>query len=626
MKKISYSILLLALLACPFLAIPSKGKSSKKMSIRLDKSNPKKDYAYENKDLRVWINRRQAPKGENKNYLTKIDGRDCWQISMRPDLWPSIYVEMKDKSLIGAGLHLKMELDVYDDNTDEFNLLYDSEYSSRKLIIVPKTASGKWKTFTFDLPDASPNGRVEDGSCDTSSPKESIGASFAINGKLALAAIRVSVIDRYRKVGKAIQTSLDLDFAKVIGPATHKASGLLHSIRIDKPDEKLIKPLKFKCWRTAWTPRFLRNNDFYNKMKRLGLKHLQVSFNDCYPKKKLGYPGDKGNWKPWEDYIRMVIREDIAENREIEYEAWNEPNGGFWKRPRKQFFEAHRRMYNVIRKENPKAVILGPCVAWFDKKFMGAFLDYAHANNCMPDVLTWHELGHGWFGGLHVPEHVEWVKKYMRDRGMPVVKRISLNEIRHSINHNSPGATISHFAGIERTPEVESASNSCWREPRRVGNNGFNDSLDGLLTHDTKQPRSTWWTYKYYADITGNIVEVKRHGLNTPIDGVAGYDVSGDKPVARMLFGWFLPKNKTDLTLNIRNLDKVKGLAANGKVHVKVTRIPFMDYKECKETDLSIMIDKDMKVTKNSLKIILDGSNALLPDEACAVELTPVLK
>lgn len=146
------------------------------------------------------------------------------------------------------------------------------------------------------------------------------------------------------------------------------------------------------------------------------------------------------------------------------------------------------------------------------------------------------------------------------------------------------------------------------------------------MTIKTKRPRSAWWAYKYYADITGNIVAVTRPDRDTPMDGVAGYDISGDKPVARMLFGWFLPRANTDLTLNIRNLDKVKGLTANGKVHVKITRIPFTDYKECKETDLSIMIDTDMKVSNGLLKIVLDKANALLPDEACAVELTLVSK
>ena len=42
----------------------------KTMEIELNGANPEKDYAYENKDFRVWVNRSQAPKGENENYLT----------------------------------------------------------------------------------------------------------------------------------------------------------------------------------------------------------------------------------------------------------------------------------------------------------------------------------------------------------------------------------------------------------------------------------------------------------------------------------------------------------------------------------------------------------------------------
>ncbi len=378
---------------------------------------------------------------------------------MRPDMWPSIYIEMKEKSLVGAGLHLKLELDVYDDNTDEFNLLYDSESAPRKRITVAKTATGKWKTFTFDLPDASPNGRVEGGGCDTSSPEESIGASFAINGKLAIAAIQVKVAKRYRAPSQPIQTSLDVDFAKVIGPATHKASGLLHSISANAPADDVVLPIKLRNLRCFYNR--IKDPKSYKRMKEVGIEHIHIELYGNRGKKWKNKDGSF-NFEAIAEAYGEVVKESLKNGMVLEWDIWNEPNGGFWPGTREQYFELYRVCYNKIHSIDPNAIIAGLGIAWFDKKFLGEFLDYAHANNSMPEVLAWHELGFSWFGGLHIPEHVEWVKKYMRDRGMPVVKRISLNEIRHNKNHTSPGATISHFAGIERCPEIEGAMNSTW--------------------------------------------------------------------------------------------------------------------------------------------------------------------
>ncbi|MEN8255948.1 MAG: hypothetical protein ABFR33_10830 [Verrucomicrobiota bacterium] len=604
------------------------GTATKAMSIELDRVDPQNDYSIENEHFRVWVNRKQAPRGEQPSCLVAIDGRECWQVPPRRDGWPSIHIEMKDRSLVGAGLHLRMELDVHDNNADRFRLLYDGEYYARNVVETNKTATGKWKTFVFNLPDASPNGRVEGSGCDTSSPRGRIGASFAVNGKLAIAAIRFEVIDTFREAGHPVATTLEVDMGKVLGPATHKGSGLLHSITATEPGDELVGPLKIRCYRgNQWKGRELLDPALYNRLKGFGVAHFQLVLSDALPS---GWHDEDWNidWKVLEGRVEELMREAEKKGLAIEWDIWNEPSGNKFPDWRKHYFPIHKRLYKKIHEIDPDAVVVGPSAHWFDRGFIGPFLDYAHANDCLPEILSWHEIGFGWESGLRIKEHVEWVKEYMRERGMPAPTRISLNETRPALFHTSPGAAISQFAGIERTPEVESAANSCWgdsgaKAAREKINNGTNESLDGLLTHDTKRPRSVWWAYKAYADIVGNIVAVDRMRLDIPLDGVAGYDLSGDKPVARILCGWFLPKSDTELSIVIRNLDKVEGLAKNGRVHAKVKRIPYTDYRECRESDIVTIIDADVPVVLGKATIVLDGPNVLLPHEACTVELTP---
>jgi hypothetical protein len=42
---------------------------------------------------------------------------------------------------------------------------------------------------------------------------------------------------------------------------------------------------------------------------------------------------------------------------------------------------------------DPNAKIMGPSADRWDQNYMRDFLTYAKNNNCLPDIVSWHELG-----------------------------------------------------------------------------------------------------------------------------------------------------------------------------------------------------------------------------------------
>ena len=77
-----------------------------------------------------------------------------------------------------------------------------------------------------------------------------------------------------------------VDFAVIKGPATHRASGFLHSISTEQPDDQVVRPLKPKLFRlhasVALTP------SLYRRLTDYGAA-VQGVISDSY-----GYPGPSG--------------------------------------------------------------------------------------------------------------------------------------------------------------------------------------------------------------------------------------------------------------------------------------------------------------------------------------------
>ena len=408
---------------------------------------------------------------------------------------------------------------------------------------------------------------------------------------------------------------LTVDFSEISGPVRHNAAGILHSFHTDEPPDSLVMPLQLKAFRGRPNEQYLFLPGFYNRLRKIGIQHIQAVVSDAYgyPDMFKGWPGDNADWTRWESVVRHVVQECQSRKISVAYDIWNEPDiGYFWGRDRARWYETWLRGYKIIRSLQGDAAIVGPSISHFDAAFLQDFLRFAKTNNCLPDIISWHELSlpHG----RRIPVHVTRMNDLLTSEGV-AIHRISINEIIPAHHQFSPGTAVSYFAAIEQTT-VESACHSCW--PDVAGDNGENRSLDGLLTHDTKQPRSTWWAYKYYGDMNGYLLPLHQASSTTSsIDGIASYD-SNDYS-ARVLIGNTGSPEPRSVRINLINIKNVLELFGEGRISVKGYYVP------CSETN---PLSSPLNTINTILAVQNDRYTMIIPHieskGAYALLITPV--
>ncbi len=405
------------------------------------------------------------------------------------------------------------------------------------------------------------------------------------------------------------QETVTVDFLTDQGPATHRASGFLHAMSATVPSADLVKPLKPQLFRMAaedWHKDERGAFANYQRVKEMGAR-MQIVVSDSH-----GYalsrwwPGDDGNWKPWEEIVEGIVRRVQANAMAVEYDIWNEPNGGyFWQKDQGRLFETWTHGYRKIRELDPKAIIVGPSISNFNKDYLQAFLLYAKQNNVVPDLLSWHEMG----GYMNIPAHVDYMKQFLAQNGISI-KRFCINEWIGPKQQTMPGFAVRFFAQGERAG-IDGACHACWGDQTPGVSNCENTTLDGILTDKDRQPRSTWWAYKAYADVNGRLVKV------TPakeVDGLAGRDLTAK--TAHIVLGRD-GGTAGVVMLRCENMRAVGYLMKNGKVHVKAERIPDSGWSAL--ANPTVEVDRDYLVTQGVLSIELPNFG---PSDAYSISLS----
>ncbi len=355
-----------------------------------------------------------------------------------------------------------------------------------------------------------------------------------------------------------------VDFATDLGPVTYRASGFLHGITPAAPGHDLAEALKPRLFRSAEWRAFA----IYERVKRMGARS-QVVVSDSYGYPPNGpWPGDGGDWRRWEQVVGGLVAAAKENGYIFEWDIWNEPDGKyFWGRGREQFLETWRRGVLTARRIDPRAIIVGPSLAQYDREFLTSFLLYAKEHRVLPDILSWHEFS---CADWQIPAHVTEIRAVMA-RNQIAITRICLNEVINEEDELSPGATTWFFSQLEAA-RVDGACHATWREPDADAGKQGDRLLSGILTYVDQQPRSAWWAYKGYADITGRLVEVRP---STTVAGVAGTDRRHAE--ARLVLGR-MGGAPGAITLRLIHLDKASYLAKDGKVHIVAQRIPAMGW------------------------------------------------
>jgi hypothetical protein len=264
------------------------------------------------------------------------------------------------------------------------------------------------------------------------------------------------------------------------------------------------------------------------------------------------YPDFPYRWVSWDDWLAKVNTMVNARlsatsvTNVIGWELWNEPDYTWNTAAAGNFNDAWARTYRAVRALDTLTPIVGPSTATYNRSWMQSFLTNAKNTGTLPDIICWHELQNS----TRIASDIADYRNLESSLGISP-RRISINEYAATSEVDVPGRIASYVAKLERGG-VESAHRAFWYEY---------GTMNGLVVNNN-QPTGTWWLYKWYGDMAGNMVTTSTT-TTTGLDGFASYD--GTRKIVNVVFGNEAGTNTVNLT----------GLGALGSsVRVTLTSTP----------------------------------------------------
>lgn len=391
----------------------------------------------------------------------------------------------------------------------------------------------------------------------------------------------------------ASATTLTVDLSSAIGPAQHVASGSLYGVTETLPADVdgLINPLHPRMFTNPAADVQQPVGDAIVVAGRVAASGATVTIRLADWLKGFYTFTSMSDWL--DKVAQTVSRRKAANLANIYgYEIWNEPAGTWSKSNPVSFNDFWKQTFVRLRELDPEIKIIGPSYAWYDQSSLSGFLSFCKSNGCVPDIVSWHELGGG-----NVTANVQSYRALEKQLGVGPLP-ISINEYSgaaHIDVEGQPGASAPLIAKFERA-QVDSACISYW-DVSHAGR------LGSLLATNT-QPNGGWWFYKWYGEMSGNMVATTPPSPTnaTALDGFANLDAKNAR--ASVLLG-----GTNDGTIQIL----VKGFAAAAvfgtRVHAVVERTPFMNRTTIVNATSTLSSD-DISVTNDQISVSISGANA----------------
>lgn len=261
-------------------------------------------------------------------------------------------------------------------------------------------------------------------------------------------------------------------------------------------------------------------------------------------------------------------RVDIDEA--IVYVPINEgtPHGGNFQNSWKSYYEA-------IKTADPEASLAGPNSAGYGWQFtegqsFRTFIQFCADNNCMPDVITWHELETEQLQGIsehmddfrNIWKETDWTKYNEANgtSGTPEIPQICFNEYAEMSYCGVPGRLVNWIGKIE--DEKVTGCLPFWHQA-----NNLNDLAAGA-----NEGNGAWWLFKWYGDMSGTTQPVETTDWYGGLYGIATMDEA--KKLATTLVGGFTG----DAVVQLDNLASTETFAGQDKVHVSVQETMFTGF------------------------------------------------
>lgn len=332
-----------------------------------------------------------------------------------------------------------------------------------------------------------------------------------------------------------VSLCITVDSSRVIEPAAHQASGILHSMNGDSVDAYRLSQLGVSMWRSS-------SNDWAGSAApwtTAAADHVPITYilSDKWLRDTGG--GQITPWSDWNRYRTWVSSSVEALQRagsHIDYwEVYNEPE---YSLPRSEAATAtpdrlltqFRVAYEAIRAVSPNAGIIGPSTsAWIESPTshsfsMAQFLDFAVANHLSPAAINWHYNAVNPSG---IEEEVARARALLADRpelGQPM---IFINEYGTEETQRIPGWDVQYLASLTDA-RVDSAGRSCWQTDCSAS------VMDGLLASDGVSTLPDYWVRASYAQMNGNMIAASASSRSAGV--IASVDPTGSE--MKVLIGY----------------------------------------------------------------------------------------
>ncbi|GAA1659419.1 hypothetical protein GCM10009830_00470 [Glycomyces endophyticus] len=320
--------------------------------------------------------------------------------------------------------------------------------------------------------------------------------------------------------------TLTVDVGQVVRPATQVAAGGLYGVGSDsQPTTAMLLPLNPTSFtQPAPGTTHLGNGatepccdslDVGDNITRAGAQQF-IRMPDIYP----SFPYVWQGWTDWETKVRNQVNARLADTDMTNvhgWELWNEPDWT-WSSAAGTFNDGWTRTYRLVDSLDPVTPIVGPSWAQYNHDRMLSFMTNAKNTNTVPDVIVWHELDDMNWDAFD--DHVADYRAIETSLGISP-RPIAINEYNSYNQMDIPSVAMHWMAAFERHGARE-AHRAYWFEA---------GTFDGLFTLQN-QPTASYWLYRWYGAMTGNMVKTTAHSW---LDGMSSYDSS--RKIVNVVFG-----------------------------------------------------------------------------------------
>lgn len=327
---------------------------------------------------------------------------------------------------------------------------------------------------------------------------------------------------------QAANHQLVVNAGAVLRPVTHVAAGGLYALATTTtPNPALLRPLNLNQL-TQPAPGVQQLGNGATTPTGDALVVAGVATNagaQSYIRMPDIYPNFPYQWVGWTDWTNKVntmvnARLNATGTTNINgWELWNEADWTWNTAAAGSWTDGWARTFKTVRALDTVTPIIGPSDSHYNHNRIVDFLTAAKASNTIPDVICWHELNGGTGGWGLIDEHVADYRAIEASLGISP-RPIAINEYAAPDQIDVPSATMHYIAQLERAG-VATADRAYWFESGTIG---------GLFHNN--QPTASYWMYKWYGDMSGNMVPVTAAG---DLDGFASYDST--RKVVNVVFG-----------------------------------------------------------------------------------------